>query len=90
MYLSTPAIGGELIIYPLEPLSAEQVDDFEANQLLWASQLGEGIRIKPNAGDLILINTRRPHAASSSGEGTRVSLQTFIGVNQGESLQLWC
>lgn len=90
IYLSTPSIGGELIVYPMEPLSAAEVDDFEANQKLWSSKLPEGIHIKPNDGDLILINTRRPHAVTKFVEGTRVSLQSFIGINKYSPLQLWC
>ncbi len=90
IYLSTPPVGGDLIVYPMKPLSAQEVDDFEANQKLWSSKLPEGIRIKPNNGDLILINTRRPHAVTKFTDGTRVSLQTFIGVNENRPLQLWC
>lgn len=90
IYLTVPDSGGEIVIYPLAPLSASEVDDFEINEELWRSKLPEGVSIKPNAGDLIIINTRRPHAVKKFSEKNRVSLQTFIGVNKGEPLHLWC
>lgn len=90
IYLSSPEEGGELVVYPMATLTAAEVDDFEANQQLWSSTLPEGLLIKPNVGDLILINTRRPHAVKMFPNGSRVSLQTFIGYNPGEPLKLWC
>lgn len=90
IYISVPQEGGELIIYPHKPLSAAEVDDFETNQILWENKLTDGIRIKPNLGDLIIINTRRPHAVTSFSSGSRVSLQSFIGLNKNHPLKLWC
>lgn len=90
IYLSVPQTGGDLIVYPLDPMSQAEVDDFEANQKLWLSNFPDGIRIKPESGDLIIINTRRPHSVSAFYDGERVSLQTFIGINQDDALKLWC
>ena len=90
IYLKTPEQGGELLIFDLSPFSQEQVETFE-NGKLPISEFQDPVKIKPAAGDLIIVNTRRPHAIRGfqSDEG-RMSIQTFIGFNPGEPLQFWC
>jgi hypothetical protein len=90
IFLTAPDEGGELIVYPMSELSPAEADDFDTNKKLWAKELENGVRIKPNPGDLILINTRRPHAVAKFTGSTRVSIQTFFGRSADGRLQLWC
>ncbi len=88
IYLSVPQCGGELELWNCPSLSQDDIHGavFGKN---WRAELPPSIRIAPCRGDLILINTRRPHAVRSFAEGTRVSIQCFIGYRKGQPLQLW-
>ncbi|MBK6694402.1 MAG: hypothetical protein IPG50_19670 [Myxococcales bacterium] len=45
--------------------------------------------LRPRAGDLIILNTGRPHAVRGFVRGARVSLQTFVRHCAGRPLQLF-
>lgn len=90
IYLSVPESGGELVAWPLPEMSAKDIDDLARNEELWRKDLGRGIEIKPRVGDLILINTRKPHAVRRFDQGSRISLQSFIGRLPSQALRLWC
>lgn len=47
------------------------------------------VTLRPRAGDLIILNTGRPHAVRGFVRGTRVSLQTFVRHCAGRPLQLF-
>lgn len=84
IYLQVPNQGGELEIWDVEalkPLSTPPND--------WRAMLPESKLIKPRNGDLILFNCRKPHAVSAFAEGSRVSVQTFIGFKENSSLKIW-
>jgi len=53
------------------------------------SMLPEPFEIKVAQGDLVLINTGRPHAVSGYSGGPRVSIQAFITYEKGKALQVW-
>ncbi len=87
-YLEVPERGGELEIWDYSPLTPNEISMVSPNKD-WRSELGNSILIKPQKGDLILINPRRPHAVRMFQEGKRISLSCFIGYKRGESLLLW-
>lgn len=45
--------------------------------------------LKPRVGELIIINTRRPHAVAAYEQGIRVSVACFIGYVQENPLKLY-
>jgi hypothetical protein len=92
-YLRVPDCnGGELRIWDREPMRYDEIagadeDDAKA----WADELGEPISLRPDAGDLLLFNTRRPHAIGAFTKGGRTQVQTFIGLKkeQSEPIIMW-
>ena len=84
IYLAVPPQGGELEIWdvpPLHPLTTVGAD--------WRAELPASFKVKPRLGELILFNCRRPHAVGAFSGADRVSVQTFIGYQRDERLQLW-
>ena len=88
VYLYVPNTGGELEVFHKPELTAKEVgevnSDRDFRQEGWPSTL-----IKPRLGDLILINTRRPHAVKTYEKGIRVSVATFIGYDSGKPLKFY-
>ncbi|KAB8029213.1 2OG-Fe(II) oxygenase [Fluviispira multicolorata] len=84
IYLKIPDSGGELEIWDVpacNPLAAIPDD--------WRAHLPNSIKISPTIGDLIIFNSRKPHAISSFRGEARISLQTFIGYKKNHALQIW-
>lgn len=88
IYLKVPASGGELELWDMDPLPITQIDHADINTD-WRNQLPQSLLIKPEKGELILINTRRAHAIRKFNEGKRASLQCFIGLREDQSLIYW-
>ncbi|NHB86424.1 2OG-Fe(II) oxygenase [Photorhabdus tasmaniensis] len=88
IYIKVPVSGGELELWdvPAIPIT-ELIEDSSEHD--WRGSLPPSICIKPELGDLIIINTRKPHAIRSFSEGSRISLQSFIGVSPNKHLMLW-
>jgi hypothetical protein len=90
VYLAIPPEGGELEVFGGPTLSAAEVaalgsdHDFRSDRRYSTSQL-----IQPQVGDLILINTRRPHAVRTFTEGTRISLATFMGFDPEQPFKFY-
>ncbi len=61
----------------------------EELQRSFQAMLPKPTEIKVNQGDLVLINTGRPHAVSHFTGGTRVSLQSFITYKKDQPLRIW-
>jgi hypothetical protein len=61
----------------------------EEVQKKFQSMLPKPREIKIKQGDLVLINTGRPHAVSGYSGGPRVSIQAFITYKKGKPLQIW-
>ena len=89
IYLETPPSGGELIIWDTQAFSYDEVQRFEGAQLP-EECLQKPLRIRPRKNELVLINTRRPHAICGFDSGKRVSMQSFIGYTPGEPFYFWC
>jgi hypothetical protein len=104
IYLDSPKEGGELCIWNVtksEVFSAEfdylnkLLDSAfskkyrEEIQEILQNILPEPILIKPEKGDLVILNSGRPHAVRGFEEGVRISMQTFISYGADTTLQLF-
>jgi hypothetical protein len=89
IYIDTPPSGGELIIWDTEAFAYEDVERFEG-ALLPEDRLQKPLHIQPRKNELIIINTRRPHAICGFDSGKRISIQSFIGYTTGEPFYFWC
>jgi hypothetical protein len=101
VYLEVPKEGGELAIWNVSPKQKElrrhasvfallhrTFEDESVNAVLRA-RLPRPICIKPRKGDLLIINSGRPHAVRGFKRGTRVTLQSFIGYRSAATLELY-
>lgn len=91
IYLVVPEAGGELMVWDTAPLSANDAKIFETGgnikEILATSDC---YLLKPQKGDLIIINTRIPHAVTTFNIGNRVTQQTFIGLEHpGGPMLFW-
>jgi hypothetical protein len=88
VYLDVPPDGGELCVWNVRA----RLGDLVANRTLLRhlfefdtkgqahirARLPPPLTIKPEPGDLVLINSGRPHAVRGFAEGRRITMQTFI------------
>lgn len=99
VYLNVPAVGGELSVYPVSPTSIELLRNFnlmkhlvnfdpKAQELI-RSKLPPPVTIKPEVGDLILIDTSRPHAVRGFTEGYRATIQCWVDYDAELGLALY-
>lgn len=89
LYLQVPEEGGELEIWDVKPIKVDQVKSFCVPKD-WRAELPKSFKIKPEQGDLFIFNTCRPHAVTSfKSDLPRTSLQTFIGLDQDDSVFMW-
>lgn len=88
IYLTLPPSGGELEIWDIPPLPISEIDNADINKD-WRSNLPQSLLIKPEKGELILINTRRAHAVRKFDKGERATVQCFIGLKADNSLVFW-
>jgi hypothetical protein len=88
IYMDIPHEGGELEVWDVPPLSPGDIvqSDVEKD---WRSMLPPPIVLKPEPGELVLFNTRRPHAVRGFKSGMRTSIQCFIGMYKDSSLEFW-
>ncbi len=91
MILSAPLSGGDLRVWQ-GPLYDPSHSGDEKVFIKKTLEEETYVQAHPEAGDLILFNTRHPHATTLfEGSSTdRISMQTFVGYRgAGESLLLW-
>ncbi|AJI94328.1 hypothetical protein BD65_353 [Yersinia ruckeri] len=89
IYIETPPSGGELMVWDTDAFSFDEVALFEGEQLP-ADRLQLPLRIQPKKNELVIINTRRPHAIGGFDSGKRISMQSFIGYNTDQPFYFWC
>jgi hypothetical protein len=90
LYLEVPPAGGELEVWPGEPFRIDEIFATDLHERLRREDLGASDVITPAAGDLVIINSRRPHAVRQLHDGRRFSVQCFIGMPEGDGpLVLW-
>jgi hypothetical protein len=98
VYLRVPASGGELTIWnigatPFDVMRNlslfQQLRDFDAGaQAAIRAQLPPPLTIRPEPGELVIIDSTRPHAVRGFADGVRVTVQSFIKYKAGEPLAL--
>ncbi len=82
VYLTVPENGGELEIWDI----ANPPKVFTKN---WRKTVPDPLLIRPKRGELIIINTEKPHAIRQFDAGNRISIQCFIGYNPNQPLSMW-
>jgi hypothetical protein len=96
IYLRVPKSGGELRIWPLK-LDAKTARSpyytlikavtFDRHiQEVLHHNLPEPFVIRPQEGDLIIIDSARPHAVAGFQEGSRMSIQSFLTYSDKQLL----
>jgi hypothetical protein len=106
IYVKVPATGGELCVWNIAPRwldllrssrffnLLEQVflndGKIAARQQALRELLPQPIKLQPEEGDLIIINSGRPHAVRGFNDGYRATFQTFILYMAGKPLKLMC
>jgi hypothetical protein len=98
VYLRVPDAGGELTIWNIgaTPFAVacnlslfQRLRDFDADaQASIRAQLPPPLTIRPAAGELVIIDSTRPHAVRGFDRGVRVTLQSFIKYKAGAPLAL--
>jgi hypothetical protein len=88
IYLVMPEQGGELELWDAPPLSLDQLENEHVDHD-WRSELPSSFLVAPRHGDLIIFNARRPHAIRSFPDGCRVTLQSFLGLTESQSIVFW-
>ncbi|XP_065661842.1 uncharacterized protein LOC100204208 isoform X2 [Hydra vulgaris] len=88
IYIKVPKQGGMLKIWGRKTYSREKIIELSLDKNIVKDE-EEPVEILPQEGDLIIFNTRRPHAVTRFNSDFRISLQTFIGYKTGEPLFLW-
>lgn len=89
VYPQVPRVGGELIVFNIKP-------DFESKFRLGIAESGypyepkdldgyESVRIRPSAGDLVILAGSFVHGVASTREGERLLFNMFGGVVDGTS-----
>lgn len=84
IYLQVPSCKGELEIW-----HTTECKETDVPPKHWRNMLGQSELYKPNVGDLVIINTRLPHAIRGFDDSMRISTNCFVGYNEGEPLHLW-
>jgi hypothetical protein len=91
IYLQVPEMGGNLCIWDIEkPLTAKEVKKVETDEQNFKKILSQSksIEIKIEAGDLVILNTRVPHAVTlyKQGLNMRVSYSEFLCLNNPQGI----
>lgn len=81
IYLRVPQSGGELEIWDTNPPTV-----FDKS---WRSRQPDPYIIVPEARELVLINTKKPHAVKAFENGQRIAIQCFVGFRENEPILLW-
>lgn len=88
VYTDIPYAGGELEVWNVPPLTPEEILQIPIGKR-WRAVLPPPLVVKPQVGELILFNTRRPHAVRGFENGIRSSMQCFIGMHKDHTLEYW-
>lgn len=87
VYLQTPVLGGELDIWNIDDELKGAIVSGRVS--MRRSQLGSPLTLKPATGDLIIINTRLPHAVRPPIGGHRVAQTCFFGGSRTGPIAIW-
>ena len=87
IYLDVPDSGGELDIWKVNQTKLRALTYGDIRML--RSTLGPEKTLQPKTGDLIIINTRLPHAVRPPASGERIVQSCFFGGAYDEHLSIW-
>jgi 2OG-Fe(II) oxygenase superfamily len=87
VYLEVPEIGGELELWDIDRDRMMRL--IEEHDALRRIDLPPPAIVRPQCGDLVLINTRYPHAVRGFRSGRRIVQTSFIGLGGQNPLLLW-
>lgn len=90
IFLEAPENGGELTVWN-SPLYDPACGQTETEFIEGAVSQNASVTVKPERGDLILFNTRHPHATTefSESDRPRVAMQTFLGFTHPGIIHRW-
>jgi hypothetical protein len=88
IYVKLPDTGGELEIWDVPEFNRAAISATGPGDDL-RSQLPAPVLVSPTKCELVMFNTRKPHAIRSFPSGCRTSIQCFIGVKPDGALVLW-
>lgn len=88
VYLAIPNVGGELETFGGPTLTHDQMSAVTSNHDFRA-EYGESEFVKPGVGDLIIVNTRRPHAVNGFPYGPRISMSAFMMYDKDKPLRFY-
>lgn len=88
VYLYVPNRGGELETFGGPTLTADEVAQ-TSGERNFREDYFSSEKIKPGVGDLIIVNTRRPHAVLGFPYGPRVSVSSFMMYDPGQPLRFY-
>ena len=92
IYLEIPEHGGELEMWDIEP-SEEEYQQLQGDRKYGLDRETlppPATSIKPQPGDLILLNPRLIHAVRPSSDSVRVALSAFVGYfGENQPLAYW-
>lgn len=99
IYVHMPPAGGELSIYNVSPTSMDLLRNFSlmknlinfdaSAQDVIRSKLPPPLTLRPAVGDLILLDTSRPHAVRGFTDGYRVTIQCWVDYDAKLGLALY-
>ncbi|MCB8836128.1 2OG-Fe(II) oxygenase [Aurantimonas sp. VKM B-3413] len=87
IYLEMPSRGGELEIWNVP--QTRVASDLQLDGTMKREDLPQPLTIAPKEGELIIINTRQPHAVKGFSRGARVVQTIFLGYQPRQPLILW-
>jgi hypothetical protein len=91
IYCQMPNLGGTITVYNRPWTPATQRFQIPGSYGYWEELVAdcERIEIQPMVGDLLFFNSRNPHRVNGGAGAMRISVSSFVGRGDGESLVLW-
>jgi hypothetical protein len=91
IYCQMPDVGGTITVYNRPWTPATQRFQIPGSYGYREELIAgcESIEIQPMVGDLLFFNSRNPHRVNGGAGAMRISVSSFVGRGDGESLVLW-
>jgi hypothetical protein len=87
LYLALPPAGGELAIWDI-PAALVPLSLGEDGQISDA-RLPAPIRVRPEPGDVVILNSRKPHAVLGFSSGVRATHSCFLDIEPEAPIRMW-
>jgi hypothetical protein len=83
-----PGVGGALETFGGPSLTVDEMNAVTVDRN-FREERSDSEFVKPAVGDLIIVNTRRPHAVTGFTFGKRVSISSFMMYDPEKPLRLY-